>query len=286
MVAGAICMAAAVAVAVAAGLREPGRSDEALPRVVSAAQLAERWSPREQGLAVTGFEFGESSQLTWEVIDMLMVAGVLPVETPQLLPAAFLRALGRLPGRPERIALGGGVEAYHFRGLGDPRSGRPLEVFVAPADDGVATAVCSGVPVGFRECAAVARSRLRRRARPLRLGPDTAFLQRLPGTVHELNAALGGARAAERRARTAAEQVPALARATGAYDLAARTLAPLVVSGHGRPGRLVRALSDVSRAYERLAAGIADGSATPAGIRRTMRERQASADRLLRELSG
>ena len=229
---------------------------------------------------LTGFRFGEPLHLVHDIWKAHMVVGVLPAETSGLLPSGFLRALGRAPQKPMRVAVGE-RPGLHYRDLTDPRTGRALEIFVVPVANGVATAACTAVEalrVVLHTCTQAARSVLPLHGRPLALTPETALRQRLPAIVDDLNGTLRDARAGSD------EALAALALAARGYDGAARALGPLAPSRRSPARRLVVAMGRLARAYERLAVHARRGGMELEESRRAVLARKAAVDRLLATL--
>ena len=114
-------------------------------------------------------------------------------------PAHGVRAAAaRTAARPETIKVGPGVEAYYFAGLTLAKGGGLVDVYVLPTTAGVVTVAClsdQGLAAPHYDCWRNAATLQVRGGRALRLGPDTAFRQRLPGRAAALDDAREQARA-------------------------------------------------------------------------------------------
>ena len=174
----------------------------------------------------------------------------LPATSPTLLPAAFLRTLGRAPDQPDILRLGSGHGAWRYR---FPQAdGSVLVLYAAPTTTGIATVACRG-PIDAGGCEALASAVTVPRSRALEPGTSTAFFMRLPTVVTDLDAARTKGMdelAAATRARGQALAADGLAQA---HRSAAAALAPLTTAGDGLPTATVGALTATAGAYSALA---------------------------------
>ena len=174
----------------------------------------------------------------------------LPATSPTLLPAAFLRTLGRAPDQPDILRLGSGHGAWRYR---FPQAdGSVLVLYAAPTTTGIATVACRG-PIDAGGCEALASAVTVPRSRALEPGTSTAFFMRLPTVVTDLDAARTKGMdelAAATRPRGQALAADGLAQA---HRSAAAALAPLTTAADGLPTATVGALTATAGAYSALA---------------------------------
>jgi hypothetical protein len=217
------------------------------------------WRPAKRAAGLPGMRFSRPVLLEDRLTGLRLEAGMLPAASTSLLPAAFVRRLDAPPGRPLTVRLDGGARAQLFRGLMPAGSSAPVDVYVLPTTDGVATATCtSGLPAGpssYDACWDVVRRASVGAAEVLALGPDAAFRQRLAGAVARLNAAR------ERARRTLAGRVPArqagaAAMLAAAYDGAVQGLHGVVPPAPAWPAQTVRDLRAAAAAYRRAGAAL------------------------------
>jgi hypothetical protein len=188
------------------------------------------------------------------------VAAVLPASSPTLLPAEFLRGMGRSPTTPDTVSLAGGMRAYLYRSLRHDGVQGELDLYAAPTTKGIATMVCMGRRVrALAECGSIALSVQLVTGRPLPLGRDAAFRQGLVSTLSASDAERRRVRAMLTGARTAAEQARAVERLARGYRHAAGVLAPLAPHAAGQPRAIVQALAALADIYGRVVASLRQG---------------------------
>jgi serine/threonine protein kinase len=231
---------------------------------VSAGALAltapDRWKRATKPPAIAGLRLANPVVLAPQggPAGATITAGTARREHPSLLPAG-LRTPSGSP-KPTAVRLGE-LQAYRYDGL---RAGdRTLRVYTVPTTGGVATIACAapgGSPRAVAaDCDRAALSLRLRWTKPLPLGPDTAYLNRLGAVVSRLNANAARSATGLRRARTAKSQARAASQIENAYAAAAKALKTATSNPHVRRSNaaLVRALLRLRATYERLAAAAA-----------------------------
>jgi hypothetical protein len=216
------------------------------------------WAESASVPRLAGIEFQRPLVLEERASGMRLVAGVLAATSPTLLPPEFVRQLGAAIGQPDTIALGPGLKAYYYAGLTPAGSPGLVDVYVVPTTAGVATIACiagPGLIAPFYDCSRNAATLKLRSGRPLRLGPDAAFRQRLPAAMSALEAARQRARA-PLATRVPAQQAAAASDLAASYQAQAASLAPLAPVGRPWSRALVRELADAGRAYRSVAAAL------------------------------
>jgi hypothetical protein len=209
-----------------------------------------------------GLDFHNPVVLSEHLSGTRLVGGLLPATSRMLLPPEFVRRLLVRPARPEIAKLGPGAEAYYFAGL-ILANGGLVDVYVLPTTAGVAAIAClggQGLEPPHDDCWRNAATLQVRGGRPLRLGPDAAFWQRLPGAVTALEHARQQARAGL-ATQVPAQQAAAASRLGGAFQAQAASLAPLAPASRRWSRALVRELAGVGRAYRGVAAALRDSDA-------------------------
>ena len=212
------------------------------------------WRPAKQAAELPGMRFSRPVRLEDRLTGLRLEAGMLPATSTSLLPAAFVRRLDARPGQPLTVRLDGGERGQLFRGLMPAGASAPVDVYVLPTTDGVATATCtSRLTAGsssYDACWDVVKKASVGDAEVLALGPDAAFRQRLAGAITGLNAARERAR---RRlaGRVPAQQAGAATMLAAAYDRAVEGLRGVVPPAPAWPAQTVRDLRAAAAAYRR-----------------------------------
>jgi hypothetical protein len=208
----------------------------------------------------------------------VVVAALLPVSTPSLLPAA----LAQDAGRPDAITFGGQA-AWRYSGL---QSGRwSLDVVALPTTRGVVTLAC-GVTDGdtaVPDCLSGIRSVRVPGGAVVKPRADLAFQQRLAALLPAMNKIRVDARTDLRRASHPKGQAAAARRLWRAYQGAAVALRP-VLPPSGAPTALPGSLTNASQAYRRLS--IAAGHRDFGAWRRASRAVRTAEAQLSRRISG
>ena len=216
------------------------------------------WAESPSFPRLAGIEFRTPLVLEERASGMRLVAGVLPATSPTLLPPEFVRQLRAPAGPPDTITLGTRLKAYYYAGLTPAGSQGLVDVYVVPTTAGVATIACiagPGLVAPFYDCSRNAATLNLRSGRPLRLGPDAAFRQRLPAAMSALEAARQRARA-PLTTRVPAQQAAAASSVAATYQAQAASLAPLAPPARPWSRALVRELADAGRAYRSVAAAL------------------------------
>lgn len=133
-----------------------------------------------------------------------------------------------------------------------------MDVYVAPTTAGILTVACvagTGVVAPYYDCWRNVSTLTLRHGRALRLGPDAAFRQRLPGVVAAVDATRQHARA-QLDTRIPGHQATVASDVATAYREAAVSLAPLAPSSARRAQAIVRELAGADRAYQGVAAAL------------------------------
>jgi len=190
-----------------------------------------------------------------------LIAGLAgAADHPSLLPAAFRAALGQAPAPGRPVRLGSRLQALRYDGLllpGPER--RPVRLFAAPTDGGVATVACVAVPAA--QCDGAAASLRLDGLRPLPVGPDPVYAAGLSPVLETLgrsaareHARLRSARTPDGQARIAGQLAQAHADAAAAVE--ALRAPSVVAAAHERLGS---ALDAAAGAYRRLRRAAAAG---------------------------
>ena len=241
------------------------------------------WTETARVPRLEGLEFQEPVVLRERISGTRLVAGLLPATSSMLLPPEFVRRLRVPPARPETAKLGPGIEAYYFAGLVLGEGRGLVDVYVLPTTAGVATFACrggSGIVTPHYDCWRNAATLKLRRGRALRLGPDAAFRQRLPGAVAALERARQQARA-DLATQVPAQQAAAASTLAGTFREQAAALAPLAPGSRPWSRVLVRELARAGRDYRGVAAALRN--ADPAAFRDSERAVHAR-ERRIRQL--
>jgi hypothetical protein len=205
------------------GARTPHATATQQPAVAAGdlrLTLPDGWARARSGPVVPGLDPAKAAFVRGLSADVAIA--LLPPASPSLLP----------PGLTARHApivhRAGAVRAYHYVNVLDSYPRRVTDVYVAPTTRGTATVACSTVVYTLGEDCDLVMSLLRlAHGSFLPIGPDAAFLERLPAVVAALRA-----RRAPLRARLAAKpSATAAAQLADAYAAAARALRPLVAPG-------------------------------------------------------
>jgi hypothetical protein len=219
------------------------------------------WSAAERAPVLPGIPFTDPVVLVQDVSRLRLVADTVPATSPTLLPASLLRRLRWPPGKPEKLRLRRNVHAFFYSRLAYDEARAPLDLYVVPTTEGVATLACVA-QYAFTalagECRDVARTLTMPERRALRLRPDTAFRQRLSGALERLDRARGAARAQLARARTARAQALALAPLAETYRAAAESIARVAPASAALPRRTIALLKRTARDYQRLGISLQD----------------------------
>jgi hypothetical protein len=219
------------------------------------------WTKITSAPRLGGLDFRNPVVLREHFSGTRLVGGLLPATSRMLLPPEFVRRLLVRPRRPE-IAKLGGAKAYYFAGLILANGGQ-VEVYVLPTTAGVAAIACiggRGLAPPHDDCWRNAATLQVRGGRPLRLGSDAAFRQRLPGAVSALEHARQQARAGL-ATQVPAQQAAAASRLSRSFQAQAASLAPLAPASRRWPRALVRELAGAGRAYRGVAAALRDSDA-------------------------
>jgi hypothetical protein len=267
MVVGLIALAVLVGVTAFRGQSEDPSGVPDRPRSVRSGALTlsplEGWGETTSIPRLEGLDFHKPVVLRERTSGTRLVAGLLPATSRMLLPTEFVRQLRVPPARPETVKVGPGVDAYYFAGLTLAKGGGLVDVYVLPTTAGIVTVAClsdQGLAAPHYDCWRNAATLQVRGGRALRLGPDTAFRQRLPGAVAALDDAREQARAGL-ATQVPAQQAAAAARLGGAFKEQAAALAPLAPASKGWSRGLVGELAGAGRAYRGVASALRDADA-------------------------
>jgi hypothetical protein len=152
-----------------------------------------------------------------------LTAGTVVAGNSALLPAAFQKALGGTPPKPDAVKLGD-LQAFRYRNVKPQGSQSPLTIYATPTSAGVATVVCSGTTPAFdQECERVASTLTLTGAKAFDLGVPAAYASGLTAALAKLQGARGAALAKMRSAKTPSAQAAGARQAAAAYGAAART---------------------------------------------------------------
>jgi hypothetical protein len=226
------------------------------------------WRAIERFEPVPGMPFEHPLVFEEQVSKMRLIAGLLPATSPTLLPAEFVKQLRAPPDRPLRVRLDQGVLAYYYPRLEPADASGALDVYVVPTTSGIATMACTadkGVISTYDDCWRTVASVALRKVSSLRLGPDAAFRQRLPGAIAMVDAARDRARE-PLATRIPGQQAKGAADVGLGYEAAAASLAPLVPASPAEPKAAVQALADAGAAYHSVAEALQRGD--PAAFER------------------
>jgi hypothetical protein len=207
------------------------RSEPAISRAGLRISPLPGWKATARTPSVPGLPLTDPIALEEPVSGMVLLVGLLPATAPALLPEELISRLQAPLGRPSTVKLKQGLEGYYHPRITVDGLAGPLDVYVFPTTSGILTAACladgqddGGAP--YYDCGKNVATLALSEGRPLSLGADSAFRERLPATIAELDAA----RAVARRkltSRVPAEQALSAAAVADAYDRAAATLRPL-----------------------------------------------------------
>jgi serine/threonine-protein kinase len=259
-----------------------------------AVTVPSTWRPTGTAFKVRGLPLDAGTTLApgGSAAKGALAVGTTDAKGPALLPAAFVKRMGEAPPRDDPVRLGD-LEAYRYSDVEVRGFNRRMNLYVAPTTEGVATVVCAApgaAAAGFLpDCESAATTLELENGRGYPLGADPDYTDKLDSTVKKLNATRKQQTKALRKAKTARGQAQAAEKLAGAYGNAARTLARTQVSPELAlaNARLVRALRDVSRSYQQLAAA---ARGLNRGSYRAASKRVASAEsdvrRALASLSG
>ena len=189
--------------------------------------LPDGWATSRKGPAIPGFHGAPTAFMrSWNAD---VVVALLPAEQPSLLPRRLDVATKAATVTKPRIAREGKVSGYEY--VRAAKGKRALDVVVVPTTQGVATIACSSEVVAPGECSQALRGLRLARGSVLALGPDSAFLSRLPGVVNELSAQRVRLRTRLTRAGLVAGAARTAYRLAGTYGKAGRALRPLTAPG-------------------------------------------------------
>jgi hypothetical protein len=187
--------------------------------------LPDGWTTSRKGPTVPGFGGARTSFLrSWNAD---VAVAMLPAQQPSLLPRrldAATTSATASTAKP-RIARAGTVSGYEY--VREAKGERALDVVVVPTTQGIATIACESAIVAPGECAEVLRGLRLARGSILPLGPDSAFLARLPAVTAELGAQRLRLRTRLTRAGLVAGAARTAYRLAGTYGTASRALRPL-----------------------------------------------------------
>ena len=243
---------------------------------------------RGQAATVPGFSRPLSLKNARERLSALVER--LPASSATLLPVAFEKVRQTAGERREVVSLGSEQPAWRYRVAHE--NGSATVLYAAPTTSGVATVACvaptdAGVPRG---CETLAKAITVPGSVPLELGTSVAFYTRLPAAAGELEAARSTGMRDLSVARSATGQAGAADGLVRAHERALAALAPLTGTRSDLPGKTVRILKAMARAYATLARaararspqrydaarrGIADADAD---LRRTLAKAAAAAN--------
>ena len=273
------------------GDAEPAARPAAAPQTIAHGglrlQVPDGWA-RGPAATVPGFSRPLSLKNARERLSALVER--LPASSATLLPVAFEKSRPTAAERREVVSLGSGQLAWRYRVA--PENGSATVLYAAPTTSGVATVACvaptdAGVPRG---CETLAKAITAPGSVPLQLGASVAFYARLPAAAGELEAARSTGMRDLAAARSAIGQAAAADGLVRAHERALAALAPLTGTRGDLPGKTVRALKAMARAYATLARaararspqrydaarrGIADADAD---LRRTLAKAAAAAN--------
>jgi hypothetical protein len=240
---------------------QPSVADRPSPVTSGALKLypLPGWTKITSAPRLGGLDFRNPVVLREHFSGTRLVGGLLPATSWMLLPPEFVRRLLVRPTRPEIAKLGRGAEAYYFGGLILANGGQ-VEVYVLPTTAGVAAIAClggRGLAPPHDDCWRNAATLQVRGGRPLRLGSEAAFRQRLPGAVTALEHARQQARAGL-ATHVPAQQAAAASRLSRSFQAQAASLAPLAPASRRWSRALVRELAGAGRAYGGVAAALRD----------------------------
>jgi serine/threonine-protein kinase len=211
--------------------------------------------------------------------------GMSTATGPTLLPPKLSR--GNPDAKRKRI---GELEALLYSRI-DSKTEGPMRVYAAPTSGGVATVACAlpdvgGTPVAD-DCDRIAGSLELTEGKGYPLGPDKAYEKKLNRAIKSLNAAAPKQAKQLRSAENSAGQASAANALSDSYGNAAKQLSDAtdnpMVSGANED--VVRALRDVSDAYDRLAAAARkEDEAAYASARADVRQGKARLAKALRSV--
>jgi hypothetical protein len=187
--------------------------------------LPDGWTTSRKGPTVPGFEGARTSFLrSWNAD---VAAAMLPAQQPSLLPRRLDAATtsATAPTAKPRVARAGTVSGYEY--VREAKGKRALDVVVVPTTQGIATIACESEVVAPGECSEALRGLRLTRGSILPLGPDSAFLARLPAVTSVLGAQRLRLRTRLTRAGLVAGAARTAYRLAGTYGAAARALRPL-----------------------------------------------------------
>jgi hypothetical protein len=212
------------------------------------------WQRTQDGPAIPGLEFDEPASVAGAGGEL--VTGRLPTAGGELLlTEEFLDSLPEPPKAGEAVKLGP-VEAYRYAGLRPEGFEQPLQLYVAPTNQGVIGIACVSAADGFMAACEEAASTLKLDgAEPFPLGPDPAFADRLDKALGELGDKRRAREAALRKAKTRRAQAAAADAVGARYTAARRALGDPRANPTVRPAaeEIAAALDGLTKAYEDLA---------------------------------
>jgi hypothetical protein len=191
-------------------------------------------------------------------------AGITDATGPALLPASFLDRLSQPPPRNDAVKLGD-IDMYRYKGLQPKGYSGSLTLYVAPTTEGVATIACAATTASaatfLPACESVADGISLTNGNTFPLGADQDYLDKLNGTIDDLNAAVKKDAASLRKAKKRAGQADAARALASDYGKANKSLAGLDVSPAvaDGAGAVRRALAQTEAAYKDLASAASKG---------------------------
>jgi hypothetical protein len=219
-----------------------------------------------------------------------LVAGQVDAAGPALLPADFLRRLGKAPARGEPVRLGK-LEAYRYAGLRPEGFDRRLVLYTVPTSGGVATVACdveAGAAAAFLpECERVAATLQLSGVAPFGLAASEQYAALLRRTFERLGSRRAAGARALRAARTPGGQARAAAALGRAYSAASLSLVRARVSPAVKAANsaIADALGRVGGAYDRASRAARRGDrGAYAAASRAVRSQGERARRALRAL--
>jgi serine/threonine protein kinase len=195
--------------------------------------------------------------------DGTLVIASVQTKSSTLLPESLLATLPD-PPRGEAVRLGG-KELYRYRGVRSDGSTTAEVIYAQPTTAGVVLGICrpsaGHTAVVISTCERILGSLALIDARPLPLGPSSAYVAVLASATSEVNSAHSRFGASLSGARTATAQAHVSKQLADAYERAAETMR------HATPGpaeqtanaSLLAALARVGGGYATMATGARDG---------------------------
>jgi hypothetical protein len=217
-------------------------------------------------------------------------AGMTDATGPALLPASFLSRLDEEPPRDDAVQLGE-LEAFRYANLKPEGFDKSLTLYVSPTTDGVATVACtagSGAGEFLPACEDVASGLQLVNGDSFALGPDEDYLNRLNGTMSDLNSARKEGNSSLKKASTPSKQAKAAQTLAKAYGDARSQLSGLTVSPAVADAEAAvrAALLDTETAYRGLASAAKNSkSGAYDKARVNVRKGDAALQRALKDVS-